>query len=84
MDIQTILTTTGNYISQATQWCIVKLGTLGVQTTPTTAKVISILIFGIGIFLSIKLMEKAKPLIKYGLVLLLLFLLVSVGFSFVG
>lgn len=74
----------GEVLSNITQKIIVWLSQLGVSTTPLSAKVINLILFLSLAYLFIKVLTIPKTLIKWAIIVLLIFLVVSTGASFIG
>jgi hypothetical protein len=74
----------GDKISELTAWIIIQLSNLGASTTDSTAKVINLLLFSILIYGVVKFISFARKPIKYIIIILLVFVLVSTLISFIN
>ena len=83
IDWKVILSKTGEYVGLATQKTISFLSSIGTSVTVTQAKVINLVIFLIGLYLLIKVIEVPKKMIKWAIIILLIFLGASTIFSFI-
>ena len=79
--IQTILGSTGNGVSWVTEKIIKWIASLGVNITPLQSKILTFLILGGFIYIVWSFVNLAKKPLKWLLILALIFLLVSVGYS---
>ncbi|MBU0907500.1 MAG: hypothetical protein KKE05_05080 [Nanoarchaeota archaeon] len=68
----------GDWLGTATQWVISKISELGINITSLQAQVISLLIVGLAIYFVIKFLTKTRKLIKWGLIVLFVFLIISI------
>jgi len=85
MDIQEAITSItssiGNGVSWITEKIIKWISTYSIKITSTQAKVLSLLILGLSIYVAWGISNKFRPLLKWSLVVVLFLLLISVGIS---
>lgn len=81
MEIKEYIANSGDYIGNITAKAISFISSQGLKITPTISKLITILIFLSIIFLIMKIMQKP---IKYAIVVILIILSVTIGFSLVA
>lgn len=80
-DILSILPSVGDGLSRATRWVIQFIAKYGVNLTALQSKLLLILVFGISIYIIFSVVTIAKKLLKWGLLALLVFLIISVIIS---
>ena len=73
----------GEKVSQATAWIIVQISTFGVSIGVNQAKIISLILILALLFVTIKFIHFARKPIKWGIIILLILLLTSIGLSFI-
>ena len=80
--IKPYVSMTGEWLATLTHWVVKQISSFGLNITPVGAKIINIIFLIIGVYLIISFLQNAKPLLKYGLLILLLVLVISTIISF--
>lgn len=81
--IKDFLGSIGNWVSvNITQKVIVWIGSQGVNISDFSAKIISLIVIGILLYLAFTILKNLRTAIKIGIIILLLALGVSIVFSF--
>lgn len=81
--IKDTLGSIGNWISlNITQKVIVWISNQGINVSPLSSKIISLIIIGILLYLAFTILKNLRTAIKIGIIILLLALGVSIIFSF--
>ena len=78
-----ILKQIGDWLSSIAEKSIVYLSNEGLNVTPLMSKIILMLVFGFSIYFVLSVIEIPRKLIKYGLVLLFAFLMITILISLI-
>jgi hypothetical protein len=81
MDFLSFIPTIGEGISWVTQKVIQQLSTWGLAMTALQVKILLIIIFGGLLYLFFAVITFAKKILKWGLIVLIIFLTISVAVS---
>ena len=82
MQLQDILRVIGDKIAEISSGLIKKISEFGVNINEIQAKIISLLVILVIVFIVIKFVELPKKVIKYLIIALLIVLALSIIFSF--
>lgn len=77
------LSAIGRGVSLATEGIIRKLSEFGIGVTAFQSQIITTLLFGLVIYLLITLLKKTRKLVKWSLIVLFVFLVISIIFAMV-
>jgi len=80
-EVLSIIPKIGDGLSFITEKLIKFVAEYGLSVTPLQSKILLILVFGFGIYLLFSVITIAKKILKWGLIGLLIFLLISVTIS---
>ena len=80
--ISEVFKSVGGQITGITQNILKYLETKGIFASTTTARIISMIITLIIFYLSVVFLQQVKPIIKYLIIAGLIFIAISIGFTF--